>query len=93
MALDISDVKVLHFKVKMRCRMLAKNPRINVTFDEATVGLLSHLAKSEHKSVAGLVRELALEALERREDMYLSRFADQMDVEGAKTIGHADAWK
>ena len=48
--------------------MASKNPRINVTFEEATAGLLSVLASQEHKPVASLVRELALEALEMRED-------------------------
>ena len=50
--------------------MSTKNPRINVTFDESVVGLLAHLAQQEHKPVASLVRELTLEGLERREDLY-----------------------
>ncbi len=73
--------------------MATKNPRINVTFEEATVVLLSKLAHQEHKSVAGLVRELALEALEIREDFYLSKIAENLDVEKAKTYGHDEAWK
>ena len=51
--------------------MTAKNPRINVTFEKATAEMLSGLAHKEHKSVASIVRELALEALEMREDFYL----------------------
>lgn len=73
--------------------MATKNPRINVTFEEVTAGLLSHLANQEHKSVASLVRELTLEALEMREDFYLSKVATKLDNEGAKTYGHDDAWK
>jgi len=70
-----------------------KNPRINVTFEESTAGLLAKLAHKEHKSVAGLVRELALEALEMREDYYLSKLADKLDVDSAKTYSHEDVWK
>jgi predicted DNA-binding protein len=73
--------------------MATKNPRINVTFEEEIAGLLSNLAHLEHKSVASLVRELALEALEMREDFYLSKVAESLDKKGAKTYSHDDAWK
>jgi hypothetical protein len=73
--------------------MATKNPRINVTFEAPTVGLLSQLAHQEHKSVAKLVRELALEALEIRGDFYLSKVAEKLDEEGAKTYQHDEAWK
>jgi predicted DNA-binding protein len=74
-------------------KMTTKHPRINVTFEEAIASRLTELAKHEHKSVASLVRELALEALEMREDLYLSKVAEQLDQEGAKTIGHNEAWE
>ena len=73
--------------------MTTKNPRINVTFEEVTAGLLARLAHREQKSVSSLVRELSLEALELREDVYLSKVADQRDKKGAKTHSHDDAWK
>lgn len=73
--------------------MATKNPRINVTFETDTAGLLSTLARDEDKSVASLVRELTLEALEMREDFYLSEVAKKLDVKGAKTYSHEDAWK
>lgn len=73
--------------------MVTKNPRINVTFEKSTAGLLSKLAQDEHKSVAGLVRELALEALEMREDFYLSKVAAELDKKGVKTYKHHDVWK
>jgi hypothetical protein len=73
--------------------MSTKNPRVNVTFGETTVSLLMQLASTEHKSVAGLVRELALEALEMREDFYLSRLADKLDTKGSKTYKHDEAWQ
>ncbi|MBY0281687.1 MAG: hypothetical protein K2W94_05965 [Alphaproteobacteria bacterium] len=73
--------------------MAAKNPRINVTFEETTAGLLSHFAHQEHKPVASLVRELVLEALEMREDFYLSKLAEKLDNNSVKTYDHEDAWK
>ncbi|MEK6734140.1 MAG: DUF6290 family protein [Pseudomonadota bacterium] len=70
-----------------------KNPRINVTFEESTVRFLSALAQEERKSLAGLVRELALEGLELREDLYLSKVAQKLDLDNAKTYSHDEAWK
>jgi predicted DNA-binding protein len=73
--------------------MATKNPRINVTFDETIAGVLSQLALQEHKSVSCMVRELALEALEMREDLYLSRVAEKSDVVGGQMHSHEDVWK
>ena len=73
--------------------MATKNPRINITFEEKTAVLLTQLAHREHKSIAKLVRELALESLERREDFYLSKVAEKLDISGAKTYDHNDVWK
>jgi len=74
-------------------KMEGKNPRINVTFEESTAGFLSTLAHQEHKSLAGLVRDLALEGLELREDLYLSKVAQKLDLDNAKTYSHDEAWK
>ena len=73
--------------------MATKNPRINVTFEENIVKLLAQLAKREHKSVAGLVKELTLTSLEMREDLYLSEIARELDKKGVKTYSHSEAWK
>jgi hypothetical protein len=73
--------------------MVTKNPRINVTFEQATAGLLAHLAIQEQKSLSSLVRELALEALEMREDAYLFKIASSLDHEKAKLYEHHEAWK
>lgn len=73
--------------------MPTKKPRVNITFEEVTAGLLAELAKQEHKSVPSLAKELILEALERREDMVLSAIAKIRDVENAKRISHKDVWE
>jgi len=74
--------------------MTIKNPRINVTFENETAGLLAYLANQEHKSVSCVVRELAFEALELREDLCLSKLAAKMDnTDTVKTFSHNEAWK
>ena len=73
--------------------MSAKNPRINVTFQESTAKLLALLAKKESKSMSKIARELILEALERREDLALSDIAKIRDTKKAKKVKHEEAWK
>ncbi len=73
--------------------MVARNPRINTTFEEDTALLLTEMARQERKSVSSVVKELTLEALEMREDFYLAKLADKLDKDGAKTFSHDDAWK
>ena len=72
--------------------MTQKNPRINVTFDPTIFQTLLSLAHHEQQSMASLVRNLALEALERHEDFYLSKMAEQLDTPDAKTYSHDTAW-
>jgi predicted DNA-binding protein len=73
--------------------MPTKNPRISLTLEAPTAGLLSTLAEREEKSVSYLVKELIMEAMERREDKALSIVAEQRDKRRAKRIKHHNAWK
>lgn len=73
--------------------MSDKSSKVQVTFDSPIASILSQLAKQEHKTIAGLARELILEALERREDVYFSALADERDTGKQKTVKHKDAWK
>jgi hypothetical protein len=73
--------------------MTTKNPRINITLETPTAGLIAHLAHQEHKSISNVAKELILEALERREDMVLSALAEIRDIKKAKRVKHDDAWK
>lgn len=73
--------------------MPTHNPRINITFEEATALLLTRLAKKNHKSLSGMAKELILEALERREDMVFSAIAETRDIKSAKRVKHQDVWK
>lgn len=73
--------------------MPTTNPRINITLEKTLVALLEQQAKSEHKSVASIAKELIIEALERREDMALSAIAAIRDTKNAKRIKQKDVWK
>lgn len=71
---------------------MKRDTRINVVFDQDTVDLLGYLAFKKSKSLANLVRELTLEALDFREDLYLSKFTEKLDQQGSKIYSHDEAW-
>lgn len=73
--------------------MPTKNPRINITFDETVVSLLAQLASQKNRSVSSIANELVLEALERREDIALSKIAEIRDRPKAKRYSHSSAWE
>ena len=73
--------------------MTAKNPRINVTFEEDSAKVFMMMAKKQHKPVASIVRDLALEALELKEDFFLSKMAEKLDKKNTKLHNHNKAWQ
>jgi predicted DNA-binding protein len=73
--------------------MPTHNPRVNVTMKPSTMDILSFLAKKQHKSLSGMAKELILEAINHREDFYLSSIAEAQEAKSTKTIPHDEAWK
>ncbi len=73
--------------------MVTKNPRINVTFAENIIGLLSDLAKKDNTSISSIVRDLTVEGLKLKEDIALSKIANEVDKISTQRIDHEDAWK
>lgn len=72
--------------------MTTKNPRINVTFENATIKLLSSLAHMQDKSLSKIVKDLTIEALEMKEDLYLCQIAEDVDKEDIENVSHEEAW-
>lgn len=66
----------------------------HIKFSSEEAGLLAHMANMEKKSVDTLLQELTLEALEKREDFYLSKLADALyqEQKGEETYSHEEAW-
>ena len=73
--------------------MPTKNQRINITTNENLMSNITLIAKQEKKTVSTLAKELIEEALDKREDMYLSTIANSREIESNKIIQHAKAWK
>ena len=74
-------------------KMPTKNQRINITTNEKLMNNISLIAKQEKKTVSTLAKELIEEALDKREDMYLSIIANSREVESKKIVQHTEAWK
>ena len=76
--------------------MPTERPRIQVTLDDETSGLLSTLADKQNRSVSAIAADLIREALELNEDQYLSQIADQRyetTQQSGQWVSHEDAWK
>jgi hypothetical protein len=72
---------------------MSHKARVNITFEDSEIVLLTQLAEQEHRSLTHIAKELVLEALERREDKLLSVIAEKRDIKNAKRITHDDAWE
>lgn len=72
--------------------MPTKLHRINLSVEPNLADDLEFLAKKTHKTVAGFAKELIIDALERNEDLYLLKLANELDVDGAKVVSHEEFW-
>lgn len=72
--------------------MPTKNPRINITIEPETMEILTQMAEQERTSVSSLSKELILDALDRREDIALTKIAYERDIDGAPRLSDKDVW-
>ncbi len=74
--------------------MPAKNPRINVVLEKPLYETVSKLARRDGVSLSLKVRDLVKEALEIKEDVALSRFAEEREgtFQKTKALKHDEVW-
>ena len=72
--------------------MPTENPRIQVTLDAQTRGILVNFAIQQEQSVSITAANLIREALELHEDLALSKLADSRLKTTKKWISHEEAW-
>lgn len=72
--------------------MSSHSPRINIVTNQDLYSSLSALAGLEDKSLSAIAKELIVEALEKREDRYLSEIANLRDKDSVKTKSHKEIW-
>ncbi len=75
--------------------MATKNARYMVTVDHNTEMFLKGVSEKKHQSISGLIMELIGEAIELRDDYYLSKLAEKVEKrsEGKKRIPADVLWK
>lgn len=73
--------------------MATDKPRIQVTLDKTTNGILSLLAKKQAKSRSAVAAALIEQALELQEDFHFSKLAEKREAAGGKRVKHDDVWK
>ncbi len=73
--------------------MATHNPSIQVTLDPETHGMLATFSAQQARSIYETAAELIREALERQEDVLLSKHADDRFAKAQKWVSHEDAWK
>jgi len=80
---------------KHRKSRLLRQRRINVTFKPSTLHAVSFLAEKEDSSLSNITQELVEQALEMRDDIYLSRIAEEAEIraKGKARIPAEKIWK
>lgn len=73
--------------------MSTKNPRFSVMLDQDKARYVQQLSHFSHHSVSYVLAELISEAIEMREDIYLSQLANQTEAESQNTIAAEEVWK
>jgi predicted DNA-binding protein len=73
----------------------AKHRRINVSFKPKTVQALTLLSRKMETSLSHVAQELVEEALELREDIYLSKLAEESEkrAKGKLSVSADKLWK
>ena len=74
--------------------MPTQNPRVNVVLDNSLYQNVRLLAKKDNVSLSAKVRDLLKEALEIKEDIALSAFAEKREKSwnDSKALTHDDVW-
>ncbi|MFH0975631.1 MAG: hypothetical protein V1874_07590 [Spirochaetota bacterium] len=74
--------------------MPTKNPRINVVLEEPLYAAIHDLAERDKVSLSLKIRDLVKEALEIKEDVGLSLFAEERDksLKKSNALKHNEVW-
>lgn len=75
--------------------MPTKHPRINVALEESIYSIIEELAKLKGLSMSMVTRELIKEAIEIDEDILLTSFAEErdLDFDESQAMSHAEVWE
>ena len=91
----INSMLVFNLRYKSRYFMATKNSRYMVTVNKEIANFLNLVSKETHKSISGVIQELLCEAIDLRDDYYLSKLAEESEkrCEGKPTIPAEEVWR
>jgi plasmid stability protein len=69
------------------------NPRLSIVLDRELKRDLRLAAKKRGKSLSATAAELLSDALERDEDLYLSRLSEHREITTKRIYSHEEVWK
>ena len=74
--------------------MAVRNPRVNVVFEKSLYDIIKEISEREKVSMSTVVREFTKEALEIKEDLALSRFAEEREktLNKSELLSHDKVW-
>jgi hypothetical protein len=73
--------------------MAIVNPRIHITMPIEIAGILNVKAKKNKTSLSKAALDLITDSIERDEDIYFSKIAEERESTNKQWISHKDAWK
>lgn len=74
--------------------MVTQNPRLNVVLDAALYDEIRKMAQKHGVSLSLMARDLLKEAIERQEDSYWDKVAQDREksLSSKKVLTHQDVW-
>jgi len=75
--------------------MGTKNSKVNITFERSIYTTIKNLSEKENIPMSSIIRDLVKEALELREDIVLSKFAEDREktFNKSKVLSHQEVWR
>ena len=71
------------------------NSKVNITFERSIYTTIKNLSEKENIPMSSIIRDLVKEALELREDIVLSKFAEDREktFNKSKVLSHQEVWR
>ncbi len=84
---------VLHLHMKGGNHMPTAKQRVNITLEDELFLVLKNMADKAKQSLSSISIDLIKKSLEREEDIYFSKVADNRLSHKHKRVVHSKAWK
>ena len=89
----MSVTPVLHLYMKGENHMPTAKQRVNITLEDELFLVLKNMADKAKQSLSSISIDLIKKSLEREEDIYFSKVADNRLRHKNKRVAHSKAWK